>query len=182
MNRSRTEIESPENYLELDSDKIISTISRLRDRIADRFPDSDLTTVCAQLLSVAKLAKQRAQWIAEPVRWVRYSALCISVGLVALVIVAPALFAERDERLKIFEFIQTMEAGINDVVLIVPCPVFSTSPKLLLLLSKHRNSFYNGHHMGLKPGHGWLPSDGMQNAGPLSDVIDANFVDSMQAH
>ena len=86
--------------------------------ISERFPNSGLSKVCLQLLSIAHQAKARSAWIEKPIVTLR-----IAVGLLAALIAAGLLgtLLRLDMPTKTFEFtqfIQVLEAGINDVVLI----------------------------------------------------------------
>jgi hypothetical protein len=105
-------------YRTLDPDQIAETIDRLRQRIERRFPGSGLARVCAELDRIAEKAKERAAWIARPILTLR-----IGVGLLSALIVAglvSTLFSLRahGETFRLLEFVQLLESGINDVVLV----------------------------------------------------------------
>jgi hypothetical protein len=102
----------------LDADRIAATIDRLRQRIERRFPDSGLARVCRELDRIAEQAKQRAAWIARPILPLR-----IAVALLATLILAGlgatlASLRMPGERFSLVEFVQLLESGINDVVLV----------------------------------------------------------------
>ena len=55
----------------LDPDQLVKTIQKLHRRIGDRFPESGLQSVCKQLGVIAENMRSRADWIGQPVRWLR---------------------------------------------------------------------------------------------------------------
>lgn len=102
----------------LHADQIVSTIDRLTIRIVDRFPGSGLGGVGTRLLAIANQAASRAEWIERPI----YSLRLISALLVLLILAGIAATVVNlkipDGGIGVMEFIQVLEAGINDVVLI----------------------------------------------------------------
>lgn len=68
------------NYLK--PKKIVETISVLRQRIHERFPDSGLFHVCGDLLSIAQQAEEKSKWFAAPVRWLRVLCWVFSILIV----------------------------------------------------------------------------------------------------
>ena len=120
------------DYKRLKPEEIVDTITRLQQRIADRFPDAGLGNVCEEILIVAKNAQQRSEWISRPVRWLRWLVflICLSI-LVASLASLYLLFSsvgdpaevtelanEEVKSLGLAEFVQVLEAGLNDIVLI----------------------------------------------------------------
>ena len=65
----------------LREDKLLETVEKIRDRIAERFPDSGLSKVAAEVVEVTRDAVVRARAIAEPNWWLRG-------GLILLVVIA----------------------------------------------------------------------------------------------
>ena len=108
------------HYSQLDADKVLETLQALRNRIAERFPDRGLNQVCAELEAICSRSRERIQWIARPnwpLRITRY--LLVGVILVGVVATVASLKPTLDAApLTLVEFIQALEAGINDVVLI----------------------------------------------------------------
>ena len=133
------------NYLQ--ADKIISTLQTLETRIRERFPDSSLGAVAGDLVKIAKDAEQKAIWFGKPIAWLRGLCWAISILIVVasvctLWLLAPedsvdgfnATIAKADTGKPAYvakvdpsgdedgigwaEFIQLLEAGINDIVLI----------------------------------------------------------------
>jgi hypothetical protein len=111
------------NYTSIDSEKIITTIDRLKARIEERFPDSDLGKVCGQLHEVAGHMKERSEWIARPVHWLRILTWVVCIMIVAGTITAIYSISITNQEVKpksttLSDFVTLLEAGINDVVLI----------------------------------------------------------------
>ena len=107
-------------YTILDADKVLETVRSLHRRIVERFPGSGLCQVCSELESVCARSKRRIEWISEPIwplRLLRYLLLALIIAGVILTVVSLRPSA-RIESLTIIELIQTLEAGMNDFVLI----------------------------------------------------------------
>jgi len=110
---------SKEIYTTLDSTKIIETIDRLTRRTGERFPQSGLYQVSLQLLAQAHQAQERAQFVARPTGWIR-----LTIGLlIALIILgfsatvwAIVSIDFTIVHFSFFDFIQALEAGINDLI------------------------------------------------------------------
>jgi hypothetical protein len=104
--------------LALDVEAIARTVALLRRRIDERFPDSGLGRVCRELETIAGHTPERAAWIAAPIRPLR-------IGVAALVVVIAAgllgtVFSlhRPNQPMEVFQFVQLLESGINDVVLV----------------------------------------------------------------
>lgn len=71
----------------LQPDRIVKTIQKLQQRIRERFPDSGLQKVCAQLCVISENMQSRAEWIGRPVKWLRVLtwAICVLIVIFALV-------------------------------------------------------------------------------------------------
>src|SRR5688572_22979139 len=105
-------------YRQLDDDRIIETLQRLRDRISERFPGSSLSRVSEELLTVARESASHVAYLAKPNWTVR-----ISVGVAIAVMLAVLAAAASQIRLNTGvagwpEFVQTVDSAINDVVFI----------------------------------------------------------------
>ena len=102
----------------LQADRIYETISRLGKRIRERFPDSSLASLCEELRDVSEDAKNRSEQISRPLIGLRIG-LGILVAAIVLGVIGAVVSLERttkDPSLAVF--VQLLEAGINDVVLI----------------------------------------------------------------
>ena len=105
-------------FLRLDADQVVRTVAELRQRIERRFPGSGLLDLSRQLLNVATQARERSVWIAKPI-------LPLRLGIALLVLLIAAGIAGTvyrvgmpKEHLGFFSFVQVLESGINDVVLV----------------------------------------------------------------
>lgn len=106
------------SYQNLDAEKIIETIDRLHHRIEERFPAAGLGQVCQQLLSVGRQATQRARWISRPITSLRV-ATAVLVGLILAGTVLAVVYLKPPEKaVTMLQFIELLEAAINDLVLI----------------------------------------------------------------
>ena len=108
----------------LDGPSVTRTIDRLCRRVEARFPGSGLSGVCGELLETATHAAETAACIARPILSLR-----IAVGLLVIVILAGLLVTLAAmwgpiEPLTLSELVQTLEAGINDVVLVAAAVFF----------------------------------------------------------
>lgn len=106
------------SMLVLRDDHIIETIAKLQDRISDRFPNSGLADLCGQLLGVSRQASQRSEWIGKPILWIRIIGYTLAISVVLLIFQTISMLRWETEDLSLLEFVQTFEAGINEVILI----------------------------------------------------------------
>lgn len=105
-------------YRNLDSHRITETIETLRNRIGERFPDSGLSKVCAELGEVSRETKEKCEWISKPHKTLRigiFTAVAATLGLLVLAVVDMHLVKRATG---VVEFVQFLEAGMNAVVLI----------------------------------------------------------------
>jgi hypothetical protein len=113
------------NYGNLDPQKIVDTIERLKQRIGERFPESGLVKVCQQLDLIGENMMKRTEWIGRPVRWLRVLnfSLC---GMIVLLSLIPLYFYFSSPDKTPFseiagdpvDLITLSEAAINDLVFI----------------------------------------------------------------
>lgn len=106
-------------YRSLDANSIRKTAESLQKRIDERFPSRGIGLVCAEVVDTARTSKVRAAAITSPNWWLR-----IGVGFlvfVVLLIVLSVLQGISIETQGIFgmtEFLELIDAGINDLLLI----------------------------------------------------------------
>jgi len=105
-------------YRSLNPEHITRTIAQLRDRIQERFPGSGLGKVAEELQQIGDEAVARSQWIARPLLPLR-----IGIGLLVALLAAVTLLALANLNVtKMWEnfsdFVQAIDAGINDIVFI----------------------------------------------------------------
>lgn len=120
---------SGRDRLILKDDRIIETIAILQRRISERFPQSGLAELCGELLEVAQQASARAAWISRPILWIRGLGYLLAIALVAFVvaIVVHAFRPSDAEQLTFFDFVQTFEAGLNDIIFLAVAIYFLIS-------------------------------------------------------
>lgn len=105
-------------YRTLDYEKILATIAQLQARIADRFPDSGLRQVCAEVQVIAEDGRRRVEWIAKPDWLLRVSvAIFIVLALLGFVYSVSSLELSL-HGLSVADLVQAAEAVLNEVVLI----------------------------------------------------------------
>ncbi len=104
--------------LRLDADAVGQTIDLLCQRVEERFPDSGLSRVGRELARIAKQTRETAAAIARPILTVRV-AVALLIGLVITFLASTLVSLRRPkEPVEAFQFIQVLESGINDVVLV----------------------------------------------------------------
>jgi hypothetical protein len=105
-------------YRRLDPAEIVRTLEALHRRIEERFPGAGLARLCAELLDVGRHAQERAAWIARPLPALRAGAWGLVILIVAGLGTTLVTFEMPAGGFDLLDFIQVLEAGINDVVLI----------------------------------------------------------------
>lgn len=117
-----TELETtPSTYRNLDADKIVESTTLLCRRIEERFPGRGLHKVCLDLNRVAREARQRAHWIARPhwaIRLLNGTIILVLVFLLVRILVWAHFNLNDILGLDTAGFLQTLEAAINDAILI----------------------------------------------------------------
>jgi hypothetical protein len=104
------------SYTRLDEAQIIQTIQDVRDRIASRFPDSNLRQVCEQFLGVAKEVADCEAYLRRPNWPLRALGGLAIVGLTALLLTIAVLTLRAPADMTVGDVVQTIEAGVNDIV------------------------------------------------------------------
>ena len=105
-------------YRNLDANYIVKTVGKLEMRIAERFPERNLARVCQELLEVSQQAQERADWIAKPNWWIRTAVFILSAFVLFTVIAIPFLLGVKVTEMSLGDFVQTVEASLNDVIII----------------------------------------------------------------
>jgi hypothetical protein len=123
-------------YRSLNSEKIIQTIGQLRDRITERFPNSGLSKVAEELLSVSKEAVARATWIGRPHLPLRIS-VAVLILLIVLVLGSMVRTLSLNTGFSNFsDFIQAMEASFNLIILVGAGIVFLVTVEIRMKRKK----------------------------------------------
>lgn len=105
-------------FSELDPKNVVETSERLRNRIAERFPESSLSAVAQELCGVARAAAEVGDWLAKPIYWIRVAVGFAIAVLVAIVIAALAATQIDLARVGFSESVQSIESLINDFVFV----------------------------------------------------------------
>ncbi|MFA5941543.1 MAG: hypothetical protein WC809_19515 [Sinimarinibacterium sp.] len=105
-------------YLQLDPERIGATAERLSRRISERFPDSGLAAVSAELCVLARQTRQQALQLARPnwpLRVVLWGGL---LALAAIALVFPVSIRVEAGFGGVSDLLQGIEAAINNVVFV----------------------------------------------------------------
>ncbi len=115
--RARARTTALPRYRQLDDALIEQTIARLRDRIAERFPESGLRRVSAELLSLAREASERAAYASRP-HWPTRIGVAVAIVAMGAVLVAGALTAMRLPAGfgGLSDVVQATDAALSDLV------------------------------------------------------------------
>ena len=105
-------------YRSLNPDHIVRTIIQLHDRIEERFPGSGLSKVAAELQQIGGEAVARTEWISKPLLPLRVAMGALVALLVAVVSLALTTLNVTRMWESFAEFVQAVDAGINDIVFI----------------------------------------------------------------
>ena len=107
---------TPDRYSKLSEAEIVQTLSRLRDRVAERFPESGLSRVTEELLLFAGDASETAAYLQRP-NWPVRIGVAIAIAVMGAVLVAAASAVRVSHRVGgIAELAQGLEAAVNDLV------------------------------------------------------------------
>src|SRR5688572_6729767 len=104
------------SYTQLDETQIIRTIEDIRDRIAARFPQAGLGRVCDQFLDVAKDVARCEAYLRRPNWTLRALGAVAIAGLTVLLVTIVVLALQAPADMTAGDVVQTIEAGVNDIV------------------------------------------------------------------
>jgi hypothetical protein len=106
-------------FRKLDDSKILETARALVKRIAERFPDSGLRQLAAEVVEVGQDVGSASRWLARPIWPIR--ALSI-LTILAIVTLAIAIVVAADRRITPYQtlsdLLQGLDAGVNELVLL----------------------------------------------------------------
>lgn len=113
-------------YRQLNAEKIVETSESLTRRIEERFPGSGLSRLSTEVLTVAREAMQRGEWIQKPHVILR-GAICVLL-LAIVAIFAGTIHSLRGQDLtEVGTFIQVLEAGLSSMFFIGATVLFLVS-------------------------------------------------------
>jgi len=105
-------------YKELNFKKVISTITKLKIRIKERFPDSSISRVSQELHQTAIGAQSNLIEIAKPILWIRVGVVSAIIVFLFLFFYTISIFEWQLSKPNLAEVIQITEALINDILLV----------------------------------------------------------------
>jgi hypothetical protein len=111
----------------LDPERVIDTIEQLSRRIEERFPDTALIDACNELLYLSQEAKRRASRAARPIIWLRAVSAVTIIGMAGVLIGTVTSLEPSSRPLDVVIFVNFLEAGINNVVLLAIAAFFLLS-------------------------------------------------------
>jgi hypothetical protein len=122
MRRPEAEMETASSlerhYRRLDPRLIIETAVKLEQRIAERFPESGLKRVGAELVSLSNDLAASAKALEGPIWWVRILiGLAILAGASMFIFIGTIFSFNRISSDEAFDFVQGLEASINTILL-----------------------------------------------------------------
>lgn len=107
------------DYRNLDPKLVLQTIDRLQHRIEERFGERSLAGICARLREIGATATTTVDEIARPIIWVRVlTAFLVVLIVLGLPLTVFSVTTGTSNGLTLAEFVQALEAGMNDMVLI----------------------------------------------------------------
>jgi len=111
-------------YRRLNADLIVETCRSTNQRIAEHFPDSGLSNISGEILAISERAARLSTWLAKPHLPLRTGA---GIGIVAIFILVIGVASHIKVQMtvdNIGEFLQGLDAAINEVVFISLCAFF----------------------------------------------------------
>ena len=106
------------DFSTLDANKVADTIEVLARRVRERFPDASLVDVCQRLWDVARRVRETTEWIRAPISSIRVITGMLIIVLVVGIISVVFGLKMPSKSLDLLEFVQAVESGINDLVLV----------------------------------------------------------------
>jgi hypothetical protein len=114
-------------YRQLDAEQIVATITRLENRIRERFPGRQLGQVTAQLVEFARDATSNIQWYQQPHIPLRLL-IALFVAIIPVVLLIIFVLGHFDVvSIQLHEFIQTTEAMLASIVFIGAAVIYLVS-------------------------------------------------------
>jgi hypothetical protein len=102
--------------LTLDDEKIIATLARLSDRVAERFPGSGLSGVAEGLVRIAGESVETVRELRRPNWPIRIGAGLVIAGMLGVIPIAVMRMRGPSDIGGLPQLIQVIESAVNDVV------------------------------------------------------------------
>lgn len=106
------------SYLRLDPNQIVQTVEVLSQRIHERFPHANLTSVCDSLVSVARQAQVRSEQISRPMYGLRLLTVLIVAGVLSLLDYIWHHFQLEDKHVGLEDILAMSDAGFQSIFVI----------------------------------------------------------------
>ena len=103
-------------FRQLDAGAITRTLEETCERIRERFPDSNLRLLAEQLQAVSLEAAEVERYLHRPNWMLRIGGGIAIVILVVVLVVIAAITLNSPAEMTLSDLLQTIEAGINDIV------------------------------------------------------------------
>jgi hypothetical protein len=103
-------------YRQLDDTAITQTLEETAARIRERFPESNLRKLAEELLIVSREAADTVRYLSRPNWPLRIGGGIAILVLVVLLLVVAAFTVNTPTEMTLADVLQTIEAGINDIV------------------------------------------------------------------
>jgi hypothetical protein len=102
----------------LNPQELIQTIETLQRRISERFPDSGLSRVAGDLLSIAQQSAKRSQKISRPYLGLRLLMGVMALGIIGILVLAGTQIRELGHIEVLADLIQVFEAALGSIFFI----------------------------------------------------------------
>jgi hypothetical protein len=103
-------------YRRLDPDRIVETARRLERRVTERFPESGLSRVAKELITVCEHAARDRVWFGRPQLALRLAVAALITLLVLVALGTLVVLLRLPAAAGITDVIQAIDAGVNDVI------------------------------------------------------------------
>lgn len=114
-------------YSSLNSEKIITTLEALRQRIDERFPGSGLGRVCSEVVDLARQTSERIVQVSEPIWGLRLSLLALLASVLGLIIMLALEASSLKTSDELSEMMQGVDAGVNLAIVLGGAAFFLAS-------------------------------------------------------
>lgn len=106
-------------FRSLDPVKIRDTAIQLEKRISERFPESSLAGVAAELVNTTLAIAETVRGLSHPIRWLRVASRFAIMALVALAVSVLTVFRPKDALYSsIADYFQGLDAALNEMILL----------------------------------------------------------------
>ncbi len=114
-------------YRSLHGRNIVETAEQLCRRIDERFPDSGLSRVGQETLTVARESVVRAQKLREPYWLLRIAVILVVAALLVSIVTALASVPIKADGVKFYDLIPAVDAAMNELVFFGIAVIFLVS-------------------------------------------------------